>query len=745
MQIYVSGIHSGPDPSSGVGVARSLKEAFPRATLIGVDYSVASSGIHYETFDDIWVQRPWNELDLGLYRDQVAEALQGEAVWVPCLDLELKWLAEVFPNEPRILAPSPAALEQIAKPAVLAARYLPMNIPEYIVADRPGWELHAFCRRRGWPVWCKGPSHEARMAWNWVQVQAALAELREKWAERQPSLQANVQGSEESITFSAYDGKLLDCVHMEKRLQTPEGKTWAGVVSEVDALIRESLERVVDRLNWTGGGELEFVRDDRGALHLFDWNPRFPAWIHGVTFAGHNLPGQLVQATGLGVARKSPCITNEFARVVLEVPARSQYPLPDAPPPMVGQSGPAGKHPSGMTLLAKRLAEGRSQPIVAATPPSIPETVLRDIDNSGPWRLATPHRVFLATTAEHSFRQTTELASLGMDLGISVQLSYSVKTNPYRTLLELAREGGLFAEVINGMEFKHAVECGFPSDRIILNGPAQRWPEEPLSQPIYAAFADSVERLRWFLDSGVRAQFLGVRLKPMMSGSRFGADLADFIDFTELVELLRQFRDQPLGLHFHIQSDVIGVRHWLQVYEGVLHSARALQDQSGQPVRILDVGGGWFPEDFTDEFAPMLPELLNQAKHSLPDLLQVVVEPGKALCQPCMALVTSVLEVRRPRSGVRLDAVVDGSIADLPMAPWFPHRILALQQDGTAVRLPDGNGRVLGRNCMEFDFLATSVGLPEGLCEGDRLVFCDAGAYDASMSYEFATGRFRNA
>ena len=41
-------------------------------------------------------------------------------------------------------------------------------------------------------------------------------------------------GNEESIAFAAYQGELLGAVHMQKRLLTPEGKTWAGRVTPVD-------------------------------------------------------------------------------------------------------------------------------------------------------------------------------------------------------------------------------------------------------------------------------------------------------------------------------------------------------------------------------------------------------------------------------------------------------------------------------------------------------------------------------
>jgi diaminopimelate decarboxylase len=46
----------------------------------------------------------------------------------------------------------------------------------------------------------------------------------------------------------------------------------------------------------------------------------------------------------------------------------------------------------------------------------------------------------------------------------------------------------------------------------------------------------------------------------------------------------------------------------------------------------------------------------------------------------------------------------------------------------------------MGRLCMEHDVVAWNVELPEGAEAGDVLIFCDAGAYDRSMSYVFGRG-----
>jgi diaminopimelate decarboxylase len=41
---------------------------------------------------------------------------------------------------------------------------------------------------------------------------------------------------------------------------------------------------------------------------------------------------------------------------------------------------------------------------------------------------------------------------------------------------------------------------------------------------------------------------------------------------------------------------------------------------------------------------------------------------------------------------------------------------------------------------MEDDVLAQNISFPENLELGDQIIFCDSGAYDRSMSYEFGRG-----
>jgi diaminopimelate decarboxylase len=152
----------------------------------------------------------------------------------------------------------------------------------------------------------------------------------------------------------------------------------------------------------------------------------------------------------------------------------------------------------------------------------------------------------------------------------------------------------------------------------------------------------------------------------------------------------------------------------------------------------LDVGGGWFPDDWHDSSPDRLQQVIETASNVLPKLQEIISEPGKAMAQPTMALAMRLLELTKSDSVN--EAVVDGSIAELPMNFVQPHRILHRNNFGDWLPLRRGKTRLLGRLCMEHDVVAANVELPASLSKGDLLIFCDAGAYDRSMSYEFGRG-----
>jgi diaminopimelate decarboxylase len=172
----------------------------------------------------------------------------------------------------------------------------------------------------------------------------------------------------------------------------------------------------------------------------------------------------------------------------------------------------------------------------------------------------------------------------------------------------------------------------------------------------------------------------------------------------------------------------------------MLRWCRSIETLTRRKVQCLDVGGGWFPDDWHGDADDQFAGVIKRVRNFLPHVGQIISEPGKAIAQPSMAIAMRLLEVDGSGGEIR-EAVVDGSIAELPMHFFQPHRILHLDARTRVWRvLRRGKTQLFGRLCMEHDIVARNVELPQGVQVGDVLIFCDAGAYDRSMSYVFGRG-----
>ncbi len=706
MKVYISGIHCGPDPSPGVGIASSLRLAFPELRIVGVDYSARSTGLHADVFDDIYLRRPWDEVDLGIYADQVLQFLgDSDTFWISGLDVEIAWLAQAAGPHPRLLLPSAAALERTGKPELRASAVLGLQVPESISATMAEWTLHEFCRRHNWDIWVKSRYHGAVRARSWREVRAGLLEMGVHWRRDDLFLQAHVDGNEQCIAFAAHRGTLVGAMVIEKRILTETGKTWAARVAPVDNAVLQRLACFLADTGWTGDGELETVCAHDGAEYLFDLNPRFPAYIHGVTLCGTNLPGMLVAAAAQLKQPRQSSSPSMFARVVTEVLARQGLPIP--PLECRSAKGAAfGKHPSLQPALLRRVAQRGRMPQSRWAPDDVPvPTGWQEALSAVKANTRTPRRLALR---DGGVRRLDEISERIQGLGPpEIAPALSVKTLPEQSLASAANGRGWWAEVISADEFLWAKRLGFPPERIVVNGPTTpMWLSQLQGQPS-TVFFDSVAALK----AGVSCTGIipGVRLRPPWLSSRFGVPLDDPRAFMELVETLSGLGAQPVGLSLHLPCDSLGTSAWWTAANAAVHWAQKLTELAGVESLILDFGGGWHPDDFDALFLPMLPDLLSRICATLPGVQRLLIEPGKAVSMGAYALLSTIVELRTDPDGAR-SAIVDASIADLPMAHLMPHRLLHVPATSVDTHwVGAGEDRIYGGICMESDVLAHSI------------------------------------
>jgi diaminopimelate decarboxylase len=325
-------------------------------------------------------------------------------------------------------------------------------------------------------------------------------------------------------------------------------------------------------------------------------------------------------------------------------------------------------------------------------------------------------------------------------VGVRVEVAYSVKTNPATELIGAVRQAGLLAEVISQQEVRRCLDIGFPPERLVLTGPGKWWPETGRCS-VGAILCDSLHDLghtMGLLERGrVQTGVLGVRLAPLHHRSRFGVPADEPKAFHDLRALLGGGRwDGPLGLHFHLASSRVGGKAWLREVDAVLQLAARISHDAATRVHTVDLGGGWPAAALDDgRLRWFLGAAAERVRLALPGTRRILVEPGKLIAEPSMALLATVLDIRS-RHGRRA-AVLDASVAELPDGTHVHPVLWKAQSRGWWRRLGPGPDELYGRLCMENDTIGHDVQLPAALAVGDTMAFLDAGAYDASMSYRF--------
>jgi diaminopimelate decarboxylase len=745
LKFLISGLYSGPSPSAGLGIAMSLKAAWPSCTVTGMDYWDGASGLHHPAIDSELIFPAWEHINEVSHMRKIRDLL-ADHILIPSLDLEVEWMARNLRAERFLLAPDSNALQYSRKPYAKMADRLDLKRPAFICDLGNDQDIYEFARRHSWRIWIKGPFHGAAFVSSWRQLIEVREQMRQSSGESAHpfggvTYYQHIRGIEESICFCAAKGEVIAAVRMEKKVTTPEGKTWSGRVTPLDHETMAALRSSVAVTGWTGGCELELIRDEDGFLWLNEINPRFPAWIYGATLAGFNLPALLAaKAFGLSIQHSAASDICEFTRVVTEIPVKSHIGLPDAKVPVHGQVAHGSKYGLNFANLSRKIVR-TAHAADEVTGDCLDPVFLNDLAQSKTPK-STPFRFTLKKSSQERFEYARALQrkSYGGDARLSV--AYSIKTCPDPEFLNLAHDHDLGAEAISLAEVESALKYGWKKDQIILNGPAKWWPlGMEHHQGLKAVFCDSLNEMERLINSGRVDVMWGLRLKVPGFNTRFGVDLSCFKELARAVQLIQQIPPSiKLGFHVHMASNLVGVGHWKDAVESALKWSLTISQESCRPIELFDLGGGYHPEDFKKiDFA----QIVTGIKQMVPSIKEVVIEPGRALSQDLMGLCVSVQDIRH-ENGVVKEVVVDGCISELPLIRSYPHRIFQMRTDAagskTAIPFEKGMGRIYGRVCMEDDILANDLLFPEQLSIGDQLIFADAGGYERSMSYGFGSG-----
>lgn len=336
-------------------------------------------------------------------------------------------------------------------------------------------------------------------------------------------------------------------------------------------------------------------------------------------------------------------------------------------------------------------------------------------------------------------------------------ISYSVKANPNRALLERFVALGCGLEVASAGELLQALAAGCPAARVMFAGPGKRNDELELALrcgigEIHAESPLEVERIAAVgLRLGVTAP-VALRVNPteeaqggamVMGGkpSQFGVDeeQADLLVDRLVQDPVFEFR----GLHLFTGTQILDHTVLLRQYRKGLALARRVARRLGRALATVDLGGGlgipYFPGDrpldldkFREELAALTAEIEGDPLFSG---TRFVLEPGRYLVGESGIYVTRVIDIKVSRG--KKFVVVDGGMH---------HHLAASGNLGQIIRRsfpvalltrldapPEETVDVVGPLCTPLDVLARGVALPAATV-GDLVGIFQSGAYARTAS-----------
>lgn len=353
---------------------------------------------------------------------------------------------------------------------------------------------------------------------------------------------------------------------------------------------------------------------------------------------------------------------------------------------------------------------------------------------------------------------TQRVAHLRAHLPRAVELHYSMKANPMPALVQHLSTLVDGIDVASAGELKVALDTGIAPERISFAGPGKS--EAELARAVAAGavvHAESEREIRTLAQIGERLgirPLLVLRINPDFelkgSGMRMGGGAKQFgidaEDAPRLLALASSLGLANLGFHIFSGSQSLKTQAIIEAQAQTFVLAERLAQEARDPVRILNIGGGfgipYFPGEAALDLAPIgeaLDAALPRVHAALPEA-QVSIELGRYLVGEAGVYVARVIDRKVSRGQVFL--VTDGGLHHHLAASGnfgqvirknYPVAIGNKMNSGINASGDTETVSVVGPLCTPLDLLAERMELPKAEV-GDLVVVFQSGAYGRSAS-----------
>ncbi|MBE0476633.1 MAG: diaminopimelate decarboxylase [Coriobacteriia bacterium] len=311
----------------------------------------------------------------------------------------------------------------------------------------------------------------------------------------------------------------------------------------------------------------------------------------------------------------------------------------------------------------------------------------------------------------------------------------------------------------SGGELAYARRAGFPMERVQVHGNNKTPAEiaECLDAGVGRVVVDNFDELgrlsAMAAGRGVEQKVL-IRVTPGIAAdthefvvtgaedSKFGFGLNQGL----AMEAVKRAVEAPGivfdGLHMHIGSQIYALHSFAKAIEVMVGFMRGIRDEAGEPVRMLDVGGGLgvaygAPDEPSTikDFGKVVVDGIKEEceRHGL-EVPRMAVEPGRSVVANAGLTLYTIGTVKEI-PGIRTYVAVDGGMNDnIRTALYDAHYEALIANKADEPR--EMVATIAGKHCESGDIVVRDAPLqrPE---VGDVVCVCSTGAYCQSMASNY--------
>lgn len=312
-----------------------------------------------------------------------------------------------------------------------------------------------------------------------------------------------------------------------------------------------------------------------------------------------------------------------------------------------------------------------------------------------------------------------------------VIIGYSYKTNYIPKLCKIAKENGVYAEVVSEMELELALNLGYSLDKIIFNGPLKK--EKDIEK---ALLGNSILNLDAFYElesvekvvkkHPTKTFKVGLRINMSLinedgaSAIQEGLDVGRFgfdtttSDFLMAINKLNSLGVTINALHGHTSSSDRSLKN----FETITKTLCKVRNQFHlNTIEYFNIGGGYFgpmPKGLVNSATPTFDDyaktIFNQLKSDawfMENQPHVILEPGVSVVSNALSYVSKIIDIKKIRNKNFL--LIEGGVYNIK--PTF-HKINLPFQIISQENKPTNNNQiydVVGSTCMEKDLVLSNV------------------------------------